>query len=368
MKRSFFVFCGKEGLVMNIQEKFKYIPLPPVHNENKTKRYLDPFRKRLVPITQEETVRQRTACFFRDTLKTPETQIVLEEHLSHYQADNKERADIVIKYGTGNYGNILAVIECKSERVGLCDQTLEQVFRYADKLNAKYAFVCDGIEMNGYFYEEETNTYLSLKGIPTYKKMLSDGHTTACIHEPIFQRPAHDQLFALQEIDGEIIGEDTPRGIWPFIRNLAYTLLDGSHVMQPTKVNDISILQDLGLSYRRYGDASGSDFGTGVYRMILTKDDSGESLIYGFSILAVGKTTNDPKHGNLNGKSVLVVIASGERKDNMIVQINLNRFLTEAGDGFSISHNGKVAMKYANMDEFLEWIQKESPDLLESNT
>jgi len=349
--------------VLDIRKEFKKIQLP-IHNEHIKPQYYDPFRKRLISITPEEKVRQKTAYYLRDVLKVPEHLISTEDHLSHYGIDSKCRADIVIGEIRKNNKSPFAVIECKSEDVQISDQAFEQVISYAFDLKAQYALLCDGIDMLGFVYDDESESYSPLKKIPSYMNMVKHDYSLQEINEDKFLRTPFKLLANEDHHDPNIIGEDTPSHKRSHIRNIAEAFMDCSRNAYPIEYKGLKIVDDLGISYRRYGDASGSNFGTGYYRMILTEDETGESIIYGFSIQVTGKTFDHPKYGNQSGKSVLIVSKSGEKKDVMVVQINLNEALTVAGNGITITHSGITSMKYANVHEFKELIDSRAPDLL----
>lgn len=348
---------------MDISKKFKKILLH-IHNEHIKPQYYDPFRKRLISITPEEEVRQKTAYYMRDVLKVPEQLIVTEEHLSHYGIYSKCRADIVIMEDLGDIMAPLAVIECKSTDVQISDQAFEQVLSYAFDLGAQYAFLCDGLDMFGYVYNDEAESYSQLKKIPFYMDMVKQNYSLQELNEDKFPRTPFKHLANEDHHNPYIIGEDTPRHKRSHIMNIAEALMDCSRKAYPVEYEGLKIVDDLGMSYRRYGDASGSSFGTGYYRMILTEDITGEATIYGFSVQATGKTFNHPKYGNQSGKSCLIVSKSGEKKDAMVVQINLNDFLTVTGNGIAITHSGKTSSKLASMEDFKELINSRTPDLL----
>ncbi|RJE47922.1 hypothetical protein A7K50_01375 [Dehalobacter sp. MCB1] len=346
----------------DFRKQFSKIQLPAIHNNGS--HFLDPFRKRLVPVTPEEKVRQRTACYIRDVLRVPEHMIFLEEHLSHYGIDKNGRVDIVICEEKEETRMPITIVECKSESVGLSDQALEQATNYANDLFATYVIISDGNEISCYAYEEESDNYHLLNGLPTYDEMLKRERLKAEIDGEPFIRTDLTSVSNFLDYDW-CIGEDTPPAKHRHIVNLAEALLDCSHKIPiGTYTGGIEFLADLGLSYRRYGDASGSDFGSGVYRLLHIKLSNRESNIYGFSIQTVGKTENDPKYGNLTGKSVLIVSVSGDQTDEMLVQINLNVFLQEINDKLIITHNGKFGMKNARSEEFRSRIQEFNPDLI----
>ena len=351
---------------MDIRKEFQKIKLP-VHNKHTKPQYYDPFRKRLVSITPEEVVRQKTAYFLRDILQVPEDLIITEEHLSHYGLDSRYRADIVIDAICDDTQIPLAVVECKSSEVQISDQAVKQVCDYAFDLDAKYAFVSDGLNMYGYAYDEESEAFYRLQDLPSYSDMLKQNPSFQANDEDEFDRTPFELLANEDPEDIDIIGEDTPPGKKRHIKNIAEAFKDCSRKAYPMEYEGLKILDDLGMSYRRYGDASGSDFGTGRYRMILTEDNKGEEAIYGFSIQVTGKTYNDKKYGNQTGKSCLIVSKSGEKRDVMVVQINLNECLTVSRKEILLTHNGRTSMKFANIEEFKERIHASAPDLIRND-
>lgn len=338
----------------------KYLQIQSTKFFNNGPKYLDPFRKRLISVTPEEKVRLRTACFLKDVLGIPEDMIIIEDHLSHYGYKKNLRADIVVCPWNSKP---LAVVECKSVSVGLSDQTLEQAIKYASLLSAKYVFICDGVNMFCYSKEEKGKRYVPQIGLPDYDEMIGGVHVPVKPRRKINRRTKISNSINYSDYYW-CIGEDTPPEIRKCVINLAEAFLDTSRKIKPMTYNGIEFIEDLGLSYRRYGDASGGQFGTGDFRLLLVKFPNKKTYIFGLSIQVTNKTINDIKYGNSTGKSVLVVSVTNGKEDTVAVQINLNTFLDIKNDQILISHNGKFGIKKARCKEFVSKVQLSSPNLV----
>ena len=68
--------------------------LPPIYKRNGKDCYLDPIREKLIQITPEETIRQQVISYLLDKLEIPHTMIRVEERLSHYGINTKNRPTI----------------------------------------------------------------------------------------------------------------------------------------------------------------------------------------------------------------------------------------------------------------------------------
>ena len=113
-----------------------------------------------------------------------------------------------------------------------------------------------------------------------------------------------------------------------------------------------------------YGDASGSSFGSGTYRSLLIEDSGGSNQIVSFGIMPTGKTVNDPKYGNCEGKSVLVVSLQEFKTDYTVIQINLNKYLKLEKCTLTLWHNGAVIQKGARKEELLRMVQEHDSSLI----
>lgn len=73
--------------------------------------------------------------------------------------------------------------------------------------------------------------------------------------------------------------------------------------------------------------------------------------------MPAGKTENDPKYGNLTGKSSLVVSFRDFKVDNTVAQINLNTCLKLESNKLTLWHNGAVMKKGARKEELIRRVE-----------
>jgi len=125
----------------------------------------DPLRRKDVPLTPEERVRQ----WFIGQLKAagvPQHQMMSEVALE-YGAGKKWRADIVV-YGHG--GVPMAVVECKRPDVAVTKEVLEQALRYSAVLKVPFLFLTNGHLT--YICRRAGDSYEFLDKAPVYEEML----------------------------------------------------------------------------------------------------------------------------------------------------------------------------------------------------
>lgn len=358
---------------MNLYNVFEDIELPASYKTGGYSAFLDPIRKRLIKITPEEVIRQKTIVYLNKNLGIPINYIGVEESLSHYCEKQNGRVDILFFYMLNDQMVPLGLVECKSSGVGLSAQALEQATYYADVLNINYVFLCDGINLECYYYHEKNEAYIPLNSIPHFKEMIQK--KVSFIKKEPYQyiRTPLNKLSYPDLIDKNLIedfiGEDTHESIIGNIINLAECFEDTSHLLCPEKINKngFMILKDLGLSWRRYNDSSDGGFGTGWYRLFLTTDLNQNTGIYGIAFLKTAKLHGDVKYGNQSGKSVLVVSYTDDDSDKMIFQINLNKFLRSETRRFKITHNGAFSTKNARIEKLKGLIMNEDEELLVNN-
>ena len=152
---------------MYIEKIFKRYKLKQTEN-----RVFDPIRNKEVHNTPEEIVRQKTICFLLKELHIPAHRIIIEKSLSSLGIKgDKKRIDIGI---TDVNDTVVAIIECKAYFINYNESPYQQAIDYVNLLNAKYYFVCDGVDFIGYTYEKETDQFLQLDELPDFKDILID--------------------------------------------------------------------------------------------------------------------------------------------------------------------------------------------------
>ncbi len=336
------------------------------------KRYFDPFRNTFVCITPEEKVRQKTCLFLVRGLKVPKEVIHVETHLIHYGVKEKNgRIDILITAIDDN-GNEkpLAVVECKEERISvIAQQVKEQAAEYAFCIESPYFIVTNGIEMEYYCYNEKEDSYEAIEGILTYQDMI-EGNYSIVEDLQEFERLPYEEYYNIEKLKKyewsyEKIGEDTREELIPTIINLDDCLLDTSHKLKKLPSKKYEVIDDLGEQYRKYNDASGGGFGSGVYRVIRLRDkETKKEFLIGFTIITTQKMIDDPKYGTSDGKSVLIIMKNDGERDEMVVQINMNKCIVVDGKVSTIIHNALITRKGKSKKALLEYIQLRNQELV----
>ena len=100
-----------------------YTNLPKIYKRDGKDCYLDPFRKKLIPVTKEETIRQKVTGYLRYVLQVPEEYIFTEDSLKHWNVNSNDRADIIIGYEDAGQIYSLGIVECKAPDINLSSQT-----------------------------------------------------------------------------------------------------------------------------------------------------------------------------------------------------------------------------------------------------
>lgn len=339
------------------------------------KRYFDSFRNMYIYITPEEKVRQKTCLIMVGKLGVPREAIKIEDHLIHYGVKEKNgRIDIAITFfDTEGNERPLAVIECKEERIPvIAQQVKEQAEEYSYYIGAPYFIVTNGIEMYYYHYNDKEDTYEAIEGILTYQDML-DNNYSVDDNIFIFNRLDYEEYYDIEKLKQyewieQKIGEDTKEELIPTIINFDDCLLDTSHSLEQLSSKKYEVIADLGNQYRNYNDASGGGFGSGVYRVIRIRDkETKKEFLIGFTIITTGKMINDPKYGTSDGKSVFIIMKNDGDRDEMSVQINMNKCLTVKEKKAIMTHNALITKKGKSKKELLEYIYLRNKQLVEGN-
>ena len=356
---------------MNVKEIFDNINLQ-ICNCEPGKRYFDPFRNIYVCVTPEEKVRQKTCLIMFNKLGAPKKAIRVEDHLIHYGVKEKNgRMDIVLTFIDLNGNELpLAVIECKEERVPvIAQQVKEQAANYASYIGAPYFIVTNGVEM--YYYRLNKNRYMyeAINELLTYQDMM-DSNYTLTKNTEIFKRLDYSEYYDIKKLKSyewihEKIGEDTKDEFIPSIINLDDCLLDRSRSLTNLNSKKYGVIKDLGVQYRNYNDASGGGFGSGFYRVIKIKDKrSHKEFLVGFTITTTGKVINDPHYGTSDGKSVFIIMKNDGDRDDMAVQINMNKCLMIKEKKTTIKHNALITKKGKTKKGLLEYINSKNKNLV----
>ena len=207
-----------------------------------------------------------------------------------------------------------------------------------------------------------------------FDKIKIEKHNSVNVNEEEnfkFQRLDYEDYFDFDFLSEQdwfqaTIGEDTSENLNPCILNFLDCIFDETKL---TKIlsKKFSLIEDLGVNYREYKDASGSIFGSGEYRIFLVKDcEKNFEFLTGFAILSTGKTVNDPYFGNRQGQSVLCVMYCDGKIDETAVQINLNQFLIadSRNKKAMLIHDGKSGKKGFRKANLIKYVENKNANLV----
>ena len=319
--------------------------LPQIYKRQGKECYLDPIRKKLIYITPEETIRQRTISYLLDQLKVPADMIDVEVHLSHYGIESKRRADILINTvnGKGEFFPI-AVIECKAPEIPLDEKAHIQMFDYGDKLGVVYAVATNGNEFWPYIYDDASKQYKRIDFLPTYHEMINGVGVKTDFGEPperiAFEEiePFLKETFAdLDEgIYNDDISKDTPLPLAKAAFNLMDGLLDYRIKLPVADYGMFRLVEDYGVRMLTYGNSSGGQF-YGPYRSFLVDvGGSTEFFSFGFSIY---QTTSNPKV-----RTCLNVAHDDEKEAHHALQLVIDENVENINGLIKFYHHGRIAV------------------------
>jgi len=134
------------------------------NSENKV-HIFDPIRKKFVVLQPEEWVRQNVVQFLIHEKKYPKSLINVEKQLTINNL--KKRYDIVI---FDSLGNITLLVECKSPKITVNQETFDQIAKYNMQLKAEFLMVTNGLQ---HFYckmDFSKEKYSFLEQIPDFSR------------------------------------------------------------------------------------------------------------------------------------------------------------------------------------------------------
>lgn len=140
--------------------------LPVRIREREGKREIfDPVRRRFVPLTPEEAVRQSYLRYLVDELGFPLIAITVEKKVVYNGMTR--RYDIV---ACRPDGSILLLVECKAETVPLSGDTLYQAAMYNHVLQAEYVVLFNGRQQ--FVCRRTPEGYRPVASLPPYSEIV----------------------------------------------------------------------------------------------------------------------------------------------------------------------------------------------------
>ena len=132
------------------------------NSENKVAIF-DEIRKKFVVLQPEEWVRQHCVRYLIEEKKYPHSLINVEKEVRINGL--RKRYDIVV---FNPDGSIHLIVECKSSKININQETFDQIARYNLALNATYLMVTNGINHYYCSMDFEKKRYEFLRDIPNY--------------------------------------------------------------------------------------------------------------------------------------------------------------------------------------------------------
>lgn len=346
---------------MIINDKLKRSKLPQIYKREGKDCYLDPIRERLIFITPEETVRQHVIAYLVNDLHVPKDMIRVEVRLDEYGIKTRNRADIIVEEYDENTKKFspLVVIECKAPEILLGYSVEKQMLDYANMLGCPFCFATNGEDVLCLYYDEKKESYIEVKDLPPYSKMVKRVFKEAPISEQL-------PRLTLQEIKSHPdtyieMGTSTLKKLKIPCTNLWECLLYQDHKMPAGQYKLFKLVEDYGVRGLTYGNAAGGKF-QGAYRsFIIEYNGSTEFVSIGFSTYCT-----DKKPDNIR-TSLNVAIDNAETAHHAL-QLIIDDNLAVVDNTVTFYHHGKIGIGNigsGRIDELREFVRDKYPFIID---
>lgn len=347
---------------------FKSSDLPECYvDASGMKRYLDPIRKKGIPVTPEETVRQRVIAYLLKQAGVPAEALLVEESLAHIDRDLRERVDILARATQGGKQKPILLVECKAPGIVLDGEPTAQLLRYNTVLAAPFVLLTNGDESRLYHFSRANGEYKALRELPSYEKMCEE-EGIKYVQLPIsaWMRPDYAALSQQDVIakyvrDGNV-GEGSSLELKPSMLNLAFCLLDEKNKIEcPLSVPGCTIETDYGVIPMTTGNAGGGSF-SGNYRWLGVIDRHGRRQNVYLAVFGMERTEDDGFGAKRAGATTLYFAVEEKGHAVSRLQIRLDSCLKPDGDGYRLTHTG--VRSRGKIQPLLDFIGAQVPELL----
>jgi len=135
-----------------------------IKNRHNKKYIFDLIRKKFILLTPEEWVRQNCIMFLINEQKVPKVLINVEKKI---KVNNLTKRYDIIVYKPN--GSVFLLVECKSPKVNINQETFNQISIYNSEIIAEYLMLTNGL-FNYYCSIDYSNQcYKFVKDFPKYK-------------------------------------------------------------------------------------------------------------------------------------------------------------------------------------------------------
>ena len=338
--------------------------LPKIYKRKGKECYLDEIRQKLIYVTPEETVRQRTISYLINDLDVPSDMLLVEEKLAHYGLKSNKRADIIIhKVNENNELDPIAVIECKAPGILLGEKAIQQALDYSDALMCDYVMIVNGDIAFCYKYNEALNQYYEIEALPKFTDML-EGKCLCVQENGVPERITFENL--KENIDvykGHDIGNSTEECKVIPAMNLWECLLDTEYRMPVGKYELFSLIEDYGVRMLSYGNSSGGYF-AGPYRSFLVDVDGNTEFV------SIGISTYITHAKPDVEKTSLNVAVDNEKESHHALQLVIDDNMEIIKDKCAFYHHGRIGISNlgsGKISELKKFVYKKCPKLIYDN-
>ena len=140
-------------------------------NELKHQTLFDPIRKKDVPDTPEERVRQATVKFLIDEVKVPQNLIAVEFALSTVEPKTDDRVDILVQdfKSFGDLKHPWLLVECKAPGEYTWQALQVQLNKYLQILSPKYVMLSLGDAVRYFALDAATKRFQKIEKLPKFE-------------------------------------------------------------------------------------------------------------------------------------------------------------------------------------------------------
>ncbi len=347
---------------------FKKESLPEIYEDDYgIKRYIDPIRQKGIPVTPEETVRQRVISYLNQQKGIPKETMFVEESLAHIDRELRDRVDILVGQLQSGKRKYILLVECKAPGIALEGEPTIQLLRYNTILQAPFVLLTNGDVSHIYHFDADTGEFEALRELPHYKEMCDSanikyaGLTSAQWVRPEYAALSQPDVIQKYTWEG-VIGGEPPQGLASFLLNLAFCLLDEAHKIEcPFVIPGCTIVTDYGVIPMTTGNAGGGQF-SGNYRWFGVLDRHGKRQNVYLAVFGVGKSINDSHWGTRAGVTTLYFAIEEKGKAVSRLQIRLDTCLIPDGNGYRLTHTG--VRSRGKIQPLIDFIAETVPELL----
>ena len=133
----------------------------------------DPIRKKDVPDTPEERVRQATVKFLIDVVKVPQNLIAVEFALSSIEPKTDDRVDLLVQdfKASGDLKYPWLLVECKAPGEYTWQALQVQLNKYLQVLTPKYVMLSLGDAVRYFALDAATKRFQKIEKLPEFTSL-----------------------------------------------------------------------------------------------------------------------------------------------------------------------------------------------------